>query len=133
MGIFTLPMSALGADIVISKAEIPVSFNIQFGEIKKDDSGKTTHFNFRTMNITNSDQIGHWELRTWCEGDLSIKVSSALDEMCNKVAFLNTEQAKNFDLSMTNNTSERARFSFKLKAFDHNDRWLYSERKNFIW
>ena len=126
------------AGLTVPTADAAVSvtaslFEVEVKDINKISNTNTTRFNFETTNIKNRSSIGHFKIRVWCEKGITVGVNNINDNSCGKAVTLDNQTADTFSLFLKNDTLKTIGFSFKLKAYDKNGKWLYSEKESFKW
>lgn len=130
-------VSAQGAEGSIAVTKISdVSedkpFELYMRSISDIESGVTT-FTFDIQDIKNTQAIGYWKVRVWCENDITVTLDSDTHNLCGDASDMEFEAGKDFALTLYNATGGQVGFSFKLKAYDKNDMWIHSEKKSFRW
>ena len=129
---FLLPFTPLeGAEISVSSGQ--TSFGVEVTTINKILSTGATQFNFEPVNIKNNASIDHWKIRVYCEDAIIIRVNGLTENSCGKAVQVANTANNKFFVSMMNPTGKTTGFSFKLKAYDKNGRWLHSEKESFRW
>lgn len=110
-----------------------VDFDIEVVDITKILTTGNTIFNFSTVNVVNEDAIDHFKIRVYCKEKFTLKFNALVENSCGKVIKIPKAQKDAFSLDMKNETGNRVNFSFKLKAYDKDGKWLHSEKQSFNW
>jgi hypothetical protein len=108
-------------------------FKIKTAGINKIANTPNTRFDFVVSDIATPNTIGYWKLRVWCEKGVKVLLDSISGDRCGEAIDMRSIPQNMFSLSMNNNTGKTLSFSFKLKAYDVNGKWLHSERAGFHW
>ena len=89
--------------------------------------------NFSVRVVPNDTRINAWKVRFFCDEKFAINIAGSSDNMCGDVADLTSSQINNFLFSTLKrkNDASLGEFSFKVKAYDANGRWLHTEEKIF--
>lgn len=131
--VFLLTPVYIFASQIPKDSPLAVTYEIQTNEILKFVSSGITTFNFKPINITNSNKIDHWKVLVYCDEDVSVTVNNLKGNNCGQKMPISGGSLENFSLSLSNPTDKKIFFSFKLKAYDKDGRWLHSESKVFRW
>jgi hypothetical protein len=111
-------------------------FEVNMSGANKIKDSDATLFNFDIANLKNADKIGSFKMRIWCGEGVSVQTdfSASIDfNECGKLVDMGTSTINKFALTFNNNAQKIAPFSFKLKAYDRNGKWLHSVKKSFQW
>jgi hypothetical protein len=127
-----LAYSQVEASIAIDNSS-RVSFSTVPKSISKISNTDYTHFEIQAESIVNLQNIAYWKVRTYCDQQMVIKVANSMVDSCGKVVTLPTLTNNSFSLYFDNQTATTKKFSVKLKAYDQNGKWLYTDKENFTW
>jgi hypothetical protein len=92
-----------------------------------------TKFDFKVDAITNPQNISYWKVRSYCDKEMNINITASSTNDCGKAVKLNSLKDNAFSTFFKNNSNEMKKFSFKLKAYDKNGKWLHTEKEAFRW
>lgn len=90
-----------------------------------------TRFDFTPANVIDDSSIGYWRVRVYCGENAAVRLTPNGEDFCGKAIKNQNTDDDRFSLYFENDSDELTDFSFKLKAYDHNHRWLHSERMGF--
>lgn len=110
-----------------------VSFDIKMFEIGKITGTEKTSFSFEPTNIKNSQEINHWKIRVYCTDPITITMSSLIENLCGKAVRMENSVINKFSLALLNQTQNTVGFSFKLKAYNKEGKWLHTEKQSLQW
>ena len=129
-----IPLSSTYAASTISvETTSPVSFGVDITDINKMLSTGLTRFDFKIVDVVNGSLIDHWKIRISCEKQVSVTVDNQSQNGCGKAIEISPASIDDFSVSLSNPTKKTVGFSFKLKAYDVNGKWLHSEKESFRW
>jgi hypothetical protein len=127
-------MCASSADAaVVAVSTGATAFDIKVSEIGKVNGTNQTRFSFQPITVANPQNIDHWKIRVYCENGINVSVNAFNTNGCGKATQLATTTDNKFSVTLSNPTTHTVGFSFKLKAYDKNGKWLHTERQAFRW
>jgi hypothetical protein len=120
------------ASPVFAAEEVPF-FETKIQQIAGVEGTDLTLFYFSPVGIQDNSKIASWKVRFYCDEDMSMRFIDVSKDNCNKaVSFANTANLPNFIL-FENKNQETKKFTFALKAYDKNGKWIHTDRNNFNW
>ncbi len=127
--IYCLVLAAASLPVVTFASELNTkSFSVNPVLISKIKNSDITRFNFKT-EIYNDDVVS-WKIRFTCTKNVRLSLTNSGDDVCHTAQKLTN---KDFDVYFKNTSNYTAPFSFKLKGYDVNGKWVYSDKKTFQW
>lgn len=133
---FMISPSFAGAVISVSGATVVEKeglFDVSLSKAATSASTGQTRFDFVVTDIKPAPVISYWKIRVWCEKGVSIFLVGSEGNRCGQAVDITSFPKNSFSLSMDNRTGKTTGFSFKLKAYDLNGKWLHSEKESFRW
>lgn len=126
--------AAIVVDVITDSSTFFVkSFSIKLKEVNKIFGTNTYRFDFETKVASNSG-VTHWEVRIWCEDGVTVGFNQNILDQCNQGNVVLDQNPESFLVFLNKSKDEeRAKFSFKLKGFDKDGKWVHSEKKSFVW
>ena len=117
----------------ITNKKVSSSFQLKTNEVLEMKNSKDDIFNFEVTKV--SKNIDHWKLLVACDDGLSVLYEDDISNICNNAVKIESFRNQKFYLTFRNNqiTDNFVNFSFRLKAYDKEDRWLQTEKKSFKW
>ena len=109
------------------------SFDVKTIGVKTDSVTKNTLFSFQPVDIANPQNIAYWKVRSYCGLGMELSVNGVKEDHCGTAVTLPVTLSNTFSLLYNNNSSQMKQFSFKLKAYDKNGKWLDTVERNFRW
>lgn len=114
----------------IKIAETP-AFKVETKAINRISGTNKTRFDFNTIQSLPL-KVSQWKLRVWCDKGAQVSFGKAVENVCGKVVAVPVTAVTNFSLVMAKtNTQGSSGFSFKLKGYDKNGKWVESADKAF--
>jgi len=93
-----------------------------------------TRFFFQPTDIVNNNRVSYFRIRVYCEDQgTSIMVNNIVGDSCGKSVRLEKQSINNSSITLSSSSNSTVGFYFKLKAYDSEGKWLYSEKKAFRW
>lgn len=122
----------VGPSNTVYASEIP--FSVETSSILRASVVDDVRFDFKTKGIKDFSNVSYFKMRTYCE-DPSIRLNLVNFEgnRCGNAVRLDKASATSFSLILDNPTNNSVNFSFKLKAYDKNGKWIHTEKKSFNW
>ncbi|HLP43703.1 MAG TPA: hypothetical protein VK145_00275 [Candidatus Nanoarchaeia archaeon] len=126
---------AQAATANVIKISNKASFDVNLKAVNKIAFTNKAKFDFEVANVVNPTNIATWKMRVSCDGKIDVGFNQTTPNICGKLITIPVAQAKNFSLYMTRQEvkSKGVGFSFKLKAYDKNGKWLHSEEERIRW
>lgn len=121
------------AGVIVTNQKHITSFETRVGEINRIGKTKDIKFDIAVSNIVSPENIEYWKIRTYCDKDMSIRYGTSTSSMCGKAFNIKELNSNMFSFLFTNNTNDLKSFSVKLKAYNKNGKWLYTEKESFRW
>jgi hypothetical protein len=112
--------------------EVPF-FETKIQNISSIEGTNLTLFYFSPISIQDNSKISKWKVRFYCDEDMSMRFIDLNKDNCNKaVDFANTDN-KDFFILFENKSTEMKSFTFALKAYDKDGKWIHTDRNSFSW
>ena len=109
------------------------SFSVKPTGILRSTMTDNVEFNFSTIIPKDSSQIAYFKLRTYCDKSIRVSLTGFEGNRCGTAARIEKNYIEFFSLTLDNPTNHSVNFSFKLKAYDKNGKWIHTEKKSFNW
>lgn len=135
---FSIPQTALYAAIQVNVLSQDVLlddkvFTVDLKGVNRITDTNVYRFDFKTNSAVNKG-IQQWEIRMWCEDGITVSFNKKGVDQCNSGNITVEQTPDFFSIFLTKSQiNKRTNFSFKLKAFGADGRWLHSEKRAFIW
>ena len=123
--------AALSADAATSATS--TSFDIRTIGVSTDKVTKDTLFMFQPTDIVNGQNIAYWKVRSYCDMGMELSVNMAKEDHCGTAVTLPVTLSNSFSILYDNRSNIMKEFSFKLKAYDRNGKWLHTVTRNYRW
>ncbi len=108
-------------------------FDVDIKKIVGIEGTDLTLFYFSPINIKDDLKIKSWKVRFYCEDDMTMRFIDVSKDSCNKaVSYQNSDKKDSFIL-FENKTESSKKFTFAVKAYDENGKWIYTKKSNFVW
>lgn len=108
-------------------------FDVDIKKVVNIEGTDLTLFYFSPTGIKDNSKIASWKVRFYCDEDMSMRFIDVSKDSCNKaVSFVNSADLPGFIL-FENKTPDTKRFTFALKAYDKDGKWIHTKRSNFSW
>lgn len=108
-------------------------FDVDIKKVVSIDGTNLTLFYFAPTDIQDNAKIANWKVRFYCDEDMSMRFIDVSKDSCNKaVSFVNSNNLPGFIL-FENKTPDTKQFTFALKAYDKDGKWIHTKRSNFSW
>ena len=127
-----IPIFSTHASQMPNDSSSAVTYKIQTKEIINFEKSGITRFNFQPSGVVNPEAIDHWKILVYCDEVVFISVDELKENSCGKKVSFSRDLLNGFFLSFSKKSNKKAFFSFKLKAYDKDDNWLYTEKKAFL-
>jgi hypothetical protein len=108
-------------------------FDVRTLGASTDEVTKNVLFSFQPTDVVNAQNIAYWKVRSYCGLGMELSVNKAKEDHCGKAVTLPVTLSNSFSLLYNNNSSQMKNFSFKLKAYDKNGKWLHTVKRSFRW
>ncbi len=69
----------------------------------------------------------------YCDKKISLNTVNNDENKCGQAVTSSTSTLSVFSLFFNSSENQMHKFSFKLKAYDVNGKWLHTEKKSFNW
>lgn len=109
------------------------TFDVRTIGASRDKVTKNTIFRFQPVDIVNPQNIAYWKVRSYCDLGMELTVNDAKVDHCGQAVDLPVTLSNSFSLEYDNRSNQMKNFSFKLKAYDKNGKWLHTVKKSFKW
>lgn len=126
----------LASAFVVQAAEVAsnkTSFDIGITGISNIPTVEDILFGFKPIHLVNTQNIASWKVRVYCDKSMKMAVNQANKDHCGQAVTIPATTAQNFSVTFKNGTADMKDFSFKLKAYDKNGKWLHTATKNLRW
>ena len=108
-------------------------FETKIQKISSIQGTNLTLFYFSPVNIYDNSKIASWKVRFYCDENMSMRFIDLNKDNCNKaVDFANTA-SKSYFILFENDSDDIKKFTFALKAYDKEGKWIHTDRNNFNW
>lgn len=130
--------SSAKTDIQVTNVSVGVVpsdsfFDVDIKKVTEIEGTNLSLFYFSPVDIKDESKISSWKVRFYCDKDMSMRFIDVSKDSCNKaVSFANSE-SKDFFILFENKTPELKQFTFALKAYDKNGKWIHTKKSNFSW
>jgi hypothetical protein len=116
----------------IKIASAQVSFETSVLDITKSGLSDT-QFTISIDTINQKENIAYWKVRSYCDSKMTIQLTASSTNDCGKAVRFDSLTDNAFSFLFNNKDSKLKNFSLKLKAYDKNGKWLYTEKESFRW
>lgn len=118
---------------IVSAAEEKPLFDVKVEKIVSLEGTNLSLFYFSPKDIQDNSKIDSWKVRFYCDKDMNMKFVDLAKDSCNTaVSFKNSSTLPNIILFQNENDGNK-KFTFALKAYDKNGKWLHTKKSNFVW
>ncbi len=108
-------------------------FETKVQKISAIEGADMTLFYFSPEEIKDNSKIASWKVRFYCDKDMTMRFIDISNDSCNKaISFANSNNLPNYIL-FQNKNQDTKKFSFALKAYDKNGKWIHTDKNNFSW
>lgn len=130
----TVILVGLTASPVNASVKASESFDIEILQIIKNLKEDETRFYFKPSSVVAPQNIGYWKVRIYCEdGAKELRINDIAGNSCGKVSDIATTSINSSFITFVNKTDKTTGFSFKLKSYNKEGKWLHTEKKSFRW
>ncbi len=129
--VYTFTLLVLASPVFASE-EVPF-FETKIQKIAALEGTDMTLFYFSPVEIQDNSKIASWKVRFYCDEYMTMRFVDVSKDNCNKaVSFTNSSNLPNFIL-FENKNQEQKKFTFALKAYDKDGKWIHTDKNNFSW
>ncbi len=135
LSLLFLPIFTIQAQTTYSvNSEDEQLFTVETGGIRKVSDTDITEFKMDVFKNDSENTISYWKVRSYCETGVKVNVNIlGTNSDCGKAVTINRGDLKSFPVFFDPSKNTISKFSFKLKAYDVNGKWLHTEKKAFSW